>query len=86
MLKQEQVVSITSKREPEVPERLSDPQRRTLPVCPYCKTDPIPLGTVPVGLGPLTALVVFCCECRNTINVLPLGLAQPEPSRIVTVN
>jgi hypothetical protein len=50
-----------------------------LPVCPYCEQDPADMRSIPLGMGPLKCLVVYCSNpaCRKIFAVQVLGMEQP---------
>jgi len=56
-----------------------DKPKVILPRCPWCATEPTKLSTIPVKLGLLKVVIIFCGnpECRRILSVQCLGSDEP---------
>jgi len=77
---------------PPSPARAGPPERfgELLPVCPGCGQDPARVCSAPFEMTftnghRLGLLTLFCANpaCRKIFTIFPVGMAEPEPSRLV---
>jgi hypothetical protein len=56
-----------------------------LPICPYCGIDPARIASLPLMMGPMSVVVMYCAspECRKVLAVQVVGVNEIQEPRIV---
>lgn len=55
---------------PEVEREQTQPQP---PICPHCAADPLVVGLMLMGMGPLSLTIITCQGCRKPLHFAVQG-------------